>query len=411
MYRFNNVIVISLTSVVIGLMTYTVGFSIEFERVITTIPVSSSVKFPFGIVIDPHGSIVISHDGRAISRIDGDGAAHRISGGASKGFEGDGRPASQAMLFGPGRLAFDRQGNLFVPDIGNHRVRKIAYPSGEITTVAGRGPTGSSEGSFAGDGGAGSEAFLNRPISVAFDPSGAMYIADAGNLRVRKITPGLDGIISGEPDEVIETVAGIGKWGFSRDKKRAVTARITVVDIAIDSVGHLFLADANNNRIRRVDKDTGIITTVVGSGPAGQLAGFSGDRKAAKRARMSSPEGIVFDDEGNLYISDTLNHRVRMVTPGDDRIITGRADEIITTIVGSGTIGTSGGGFEGDGGAALEARLNRPQDVAIDAEGNLIIVDGFNHRLRQVTLKMGRGMPIEAPIQRHGYFSTTKQES
>ena len=151
----------------------------------------------------------------------------------------------------------------------NHRIRKIDYPSGVITTVVGHGPAGRGMGSFGGDGGAGIEAFLNRPISVAFDATGTLYIADAANFRVRKVTPGEDGIITGAPDEMIETVAGIGKRGFTRDKKPAVTARIAAVDVAIDRAGHLFIADGGNNRIRRVDRDTGIITTVVGSGPAG----------------------------------------------------------------------------------------------------------------------------------------------
>ena len=109
---------------------------------------------------------------------------------------------------------------------------------------------------------------------------------------------------------------------------------------------------------------------------------------------MSLPEGMVFDSVGNLYIADTLNHRVRMVTPGFDGLVTGKKDEIITTIAGSGSIGTSVGEFKGDGGPALKARLNRPKDVAIDADGNLVIVDGLNHRLRRVILHP----PVIIPI-------------
>jgi sugar lactone lactonase YvrE len=224
-----------------------------------------------------------------------------------------------------------------------------------------------------------------------------MYIADAANSRIRKVTPGEDGIITGAPDEIIETVAGIGKRGFTRDKKLALTARVGSVDVAIDSADHLLFLDSRANRVRRVDKDTGIITTVVGGGEIGRAAGFSGDGRDAWHSHMSRPEGMVFDSVGNLYIADTLNHRVRMVTPGFDGLITGKADEIITTIAGSGSIGASVGELKGDGGSALKARLNRPKDVAIDADGNLVIADGLNHRLRRVILNPPVIIPISAP--------------
>ena len=396
MHTIQTIIRISLCAAVIGFMAPVMTFAGESQRLITSMHLASSITFPFGIAVNPHGRIIISHDGRAISRIGKNGAIYPVAGGTGQGFEGDGNPASQAVFFGPGRVAFDHDGNLFVPDMGNHRVRKIEYPSGEITTVVGHGSVGRGKGSFGGDGGAGIEAFLNRPISVAFDLAGAMYIADAGNFRIRKVSPGEDGFITGSPDEIIATVAGIGKRGFTGDKKLAVTARITAVDVAIDWAGHLFLADASNNRIRRVDKGTGMITTVVGSGSFGEVAGYSGHGSDAKHARMSSPEGIAFDHSGNLYIADTLNHRVRMVTPGEDKLITGQPGEIITTIVGSGTIGTSGGGFEGDGGPASEARLNRPQDVAVEPDGNLIIVDGLNHMLRRVIMNAQPMIPIDA---------------
>ena len=382
--RFQRVFAISLSVLVAGSISPSLAFPDTLDRLITTIPISSSMQFPFGIVIDPNGEIVISHDGRAISRVDKDGKLHRVAGGTTQGFSGDTGLASQATLFGPGRPSFDNQGNLFIPDMANHRIRKIDYGSGRISTVVGRGPTGRGKGTFGGDGGPGIHAFLNRPISVAFDSTGALYIADAGNFRIRKVTPGDDGVITGDSNELITTVAGIGKRGFTHDKKLAITARIAAVDIAIDSSDHVFMADAMNNRIRRVDSETGIITTVVGTGPVGEIAGYFGHGTAAKHARLSSPEGIAFDQEGNLYIADTLNHRVRVVTPGEDRLITGQSDEIITTIVGSGTIGSSGGGFHGDGGPASQAKINRPQDIAIDADGDITVVDGLNHKLRRV---------------------------
>ncbi len=404
MPTIRSIICISLSIFVIGVVVPFLSFSGGPPPIITTIKTSLSFKFPFGIAVDPNGDIIISHDGRMISRIGRNGEMHPVAGGLVKGFEGDGKPASQALLFGPGRFTFDHQGNLFVPDMGNHRIRKIDYPSGVITTVVGHGPTGRGKGSFGGDGGPGIEAFLNRPISVVFDSTGALYIADAANFRVRKVTPGEDGIITGAPDEIIATLVGIGKRGFSRDKNLAVSARIAAIDLAIDRADQLFLADGGNNRIRRVDKETGIITTVIGSGPIGEVAGYSGNGADAKHARMSSSEGIVFDSSGNLYIADVLNHRVRMVTPGRDGLITGEADEIITTIAGSGTIGIEAGGMEGDEGPALEAKLNRPQDMVLDAKGNLVVVDGLNHRLRRVILHPNVIIPIYAPHDRDVAF-------
>ncbi len=385
MYGIGKNVCIGLVAFVIGSGIPTTGFSDEPERQITTI---ATVGFPYGVLIDPNGDIIVSHDGRAISRIDKSGTLHHVAGGTEQGFKGDGTLASQALLYGPGKSAFDRQGNLFVPDMGNHRVRKIDYQSGVITTVVGHGPTGQGKGSFGGDGGVGLDAFLNQPVSVAFDSAGALYIADGANWRIRKVTPGADGIITGAPDEIINTIAGIGKRGYTRDKKLALTARVRAVDVVIDSADHLFLLDSKANRVRRVDKDTGIITTAVGGGFIGRPAGFSGDGFDGWHAHMSHPEGMVFDSAGNLYIADTLNHRIRMVTPGLDGLITGKnqADEIIMTIAGSGSIGSSVGEFKGDGGSALQARLNRPKGVAIDVDGNLVIADGRNHRLRRVIM-------------------------
>src|SRR5437867_370527 len=220
-------------------------------------------------------------------------------------------------------------------------------PDGIITTVAGSGT-----GGFSGDRGPAVSAQLNFPYSVAVDASGNLFIADTLNHRIRKVTP----------DGIITTVAGSGTGGFSGDRGPAISAQLNSDwRGAVDGSGNLFIADTLNHRIRKVTPD-GIITTVAGSG----TGGFSGDRGPAISAQLNSPYSVAVDASENLFIADTLNHRIRKVTP----------DGIITTVAGSGT-----GGFSGDGGPAISAQLNAAYSVAVDASGNQFIGDTGNVRL------------------------------
>jgi sugar lactone lactonase YvrE len=226
-----------------------------------------------------------------------------------------------------------------------------APPAGTIVTVVGTGQAGS-----AGDGGKATEAQLRFPRGLAFDAAGNLFIAEFGNSQVRKVSA--DGIIS--------TVAGIaGEEGFSGDNGPATQAKLWAPrGITVDGAGHLFIADRDNHRVRKVSPD-GIITTVVGTGKEG----FSGDGGPATEAQLRGPYDVAVDAAGNLLIVEEDSHRVRKVSP----------DGIITTVAGTGKAG-----FSGDAGPAKEARLDSPHGVAVDAAGNLFIADTQNHRVRKV---------------------------
>jgi sugar lactone lactonase YvrE len=230
--------------------------------------------------------------------------------------------------------------------------------TGDINTLAGNGTHG-----YSGDGGAAGSAELNYPWGDAVDSSGNIYIADEENQRIRKITASTG---------VISTVAGDGQEGFSGDGGAATSAALYYpVGVAVDGSGNIYIADCDNERIRKVTASTGVITTVAGTG----TAGYSGDGGAAISAKLDAPEGVTVDANGNIYIADEANQRIRKVTAS-----TG----IITTVAGIGTAG-----YSGDGGAATSAKLNYPQGVAVDANDDIYIADFQNSRIRKVSASTG----------------------
>ena len=242
---------------------------------------------------------------------------------------GDGGSATNASLSNPFGVAVDGGGNMYVADLSNNRIRKVDVATGIITTVAGNGIPG-----FSGDGGSATSASLNFPRGVDVDSSGNIYIADTINNRIRKVTAATG---------IITTVAGNGIFGFSGDGGAATSARLaSPLGVDVDSSGNLYIADSNNNRIRKVTVATGIITTVAGTG----VFGFSGDSGAATSATFRRPTGVAVDSSGNIYIADRENHRIRKVT-----VATG----IITTVAGNGV-----GVFSGDGGLATNASFIFP---------------------------------------------------
>lgn len=267
------------------------------------------------------------------------------------GFSGDGGPATSAQLYHPRALAFDRTGNVYMADTLNQRIRRIDT-AGTITTVAGSGVEG-----FTGDGGPALQAALNQPHGVAVDAAGNLYIADSANHRIRRV----DG------HGVITTVAGNGTPDATGDGGPADAALVKdPKTLATDAEGrNLYIADTGNNRVRRIDLESGIITTVAGV----TRAGAEGDGGPADRALLNSPRGVWPTREGILYIADTDNHRVRKVD----------ADGTITTVAGTGTAG-----FSGDGGPAVQAQLNDPRAVAVDASGNVYIGEELGQRVRRV---------------------------
>jgi sugar lactone lactonase YvrE len=299
-----------------------------------------------GVFASPTGPIGLLFDVRLIATVAGGGTP-------SPSFCGDGGPATSACLFFPIGLAVDANDNLFIGDDFNNRVRRVDAVTGNISTVAGSASVG-----FCGDGGPATSACLNQVVGIATDANGNLFITDYGNNRIRRVDA-VTGIIS--------TVAGSANAGFCGDGGPATTACLSgPVGVKVDANGNLFIADYNNNRIRRVDAVTSIISTVAGSASAG----FCGDGGPATAACLNSPAGLTLDSNGNVFVADRFNHRVRRVDA-----ITG----MITTVGGNGTPG-----FCGDGGPAGSACLNAPSDLAVDGAGNLSIADRGNHRIRRV---------------------------
>ena len=246
-----------------------------------------------------------------------------------------------------------------------------------IDTIAGTGTSGSD-----GDDGAATTARLWSPSGVATDGAGNLYIADSFNHRIRKV----------DAAGLISTVAGSGTSGFSGDSGPARQAQFYLpFSVAADSLGNLYIADSENNRIRRVDAATGIVDTVAGNG----TSGFGGDDGPALQAQLAQPYGVALDSSGNLYIADSDNDRIRKVD----------AAGLISTVAGNGT-----SGFGGDGRAALQAQLDNPVGVATDSLGNLYIADSDNHRIRKVDaagLISTAGGQRDFRLQRRRQFSAS----
>jgi trimeric autotransporter adhesin len=266
------------------------------------------------------------------------------------GFSGDGGPAISAKLYAPAEVAVDGRGNVYIATYQDSRVRRVSA-DGTISTFAGTGQPG-----FAGDGGPATSAKLYAPKGVAVDGQGNVYIADTNNFRVRKVSPG----------GTITTFAGGGKPGFLGDGGPARLATLrNPFGVAVDGQGNVYIADTDNMRVRKVSVG-GTITTIAGTG----VQGSSGDGGPATSALLRFPYGLAVDGQGNVYIADSGNNRVRKVSRGG----------MITTFAGTGA-----NGFSGDGGPATSARLQIPRDVALDGPGNVYITDG-NYRVRKVSV-------------------------
>jgi len=309
-----------------------------------------------GLAVDKQGNIYIAmHDHNIVNRVDKKGMMTRVAGSGESGFDGDGGPAAEAKLKMPAGLALDADGNLYIADRENHRVRRVDG-KGRITTVAGTGTAG-----FSGDGGPAVEASLNLPSGLVFDSRGNLYIADRSNDRVRRVnTKG-----------VIETFAGNGGDGYHGDAGPATEAELSKpFGIAFDDKDNLYIADRGNNRVRKVSPK-GVITTLAGDG--GFF--FMGDNGPAYRASVAGPTGVAADSEGNVYIADRNNNRIRVVD----------SQGMIRTVVGTGQQG-----YNGDSELARDTNLHLPFGVSLDNEGRLLIIDRSHYRIRRVDLAQGK---------------------
>jgi uncharacterized protein (TIGR03437 family) len=328
-------------------------------------PATSAFMEPYGVAVDSAGNLYIADLAfNVVRKVTPSGTISTVAGNAALGggYSGDGGPATSAQLRTPEGLALDSAGNLYVADTYSNRVRKVAA-NGTITTVAGGG---SADFPPYGDGGLATQATLAQPAGVAMDTAGHLYIADYGDLAVRKVA--LDGTITTVAGGIYASIYGVG------DGNPATSASVFPIAVAVDGAGNLFFADATHGRIRKVSTN-GIISTLAGNGSAG----YSGDGGPASSAGLGSPVGVAVDSAGNVYIADTNDDRVRMVSPGGT----------ITTIAGNGSVG-----YSGDNGPATSAQLHWPYGIAVGTGGRIYFADALNGVVRMLTPTASTSTPV-----------------
>lgn len=322
-----------------------------------------------------------------------------IAGSGSSGFSGDGGLATTARLNLPFNITFDKSDNIYIADTYNNSVRKIDSESGIISTVVGTADKKQ-------------VSELKTPTGLTFDNFNNLFIADLANLRIRKVNldtgssitlvgkkseierPNIDSYLGGPfsvvfdkvgnlyvsingdhkvskvdfSTGIVSIIAGTGEMGYSGDGVLAKNSKLnSPTGLALDGKGNLFISDSGNERVRKVDLTTGIISTIAGTG----VNGFLGDGSLAIKSQLSNPIGLAVDDQGDLFIVDRNNNRIRKIN-----ISTG----IISTIAGTGEAG-----FSGDGDLARNALLSNPTGLAFSSDGDLFVVDRGNNRIRRIS--------------------------
>src|SRR5438094_295484 len=385
---------------------------------------SANLPVPTAVATDSAGNIYIAAPGgNRVFAVDGSGKIRVVAGSGVEAFNGNDGPTKNASLdLGvnnlPNGIAVDAKGNIFFVDKFNNQIRSVDTTTGIITTFAGSGPGGYYSGGYSGDGGPATSARLNLPGEIAFDTNGNLFIADSQNGRVRRVDASTG---------IITTFAGSGQSGVSGDGGLATSVDISPVGVAIESSGNLLIADADSKRVRRVNLSTNIVTTVAGNGEFC----LYGDGGPALAASLCAPQGLTADPSGNLLAYDSNNGRIRRINAETGQITTvagggnpadGLGDDapatqatfsgsglaadargnmfiadlsnfrvrrvdaatgIITTVAGSG----GRGGNSGDGGPATLATLAQPQDVVLDRPANLFISTGA--LIRRVDARTG----------------------
>ena len=402
----------------IGWLLFTASASLAQQYVISTIAggapppltgpaLSTPVPVSGAVAVDASGNVYFA-SGNCVLKLDQAGVLSRVAGTNKVGISGDSIPATSAPLAWPAGLTVDRSGNLYIAENAAHRIRKVS-PDGIITTVAGTGTAG-----LSGDGGPAMSAQLNWPVGIAIDGSGNLYIADAANQRVRKVSA--DGTIttltanlqhgegvavdaSGnlyiadyettydgdcECDVPSGRVFRAGPDGTTQLIAGGGTSLETPRGIAVDGAGNVFVSDTAAGRVRKISPD-GTITTAAG----GSTNFYWTPYCPRIGLDLACPVGVATDASGNLYIADTVHNQVKKVPQGGT----------LTAIAGDGTVRT----FSGDGGPATDASLDHPYGVTVDASGNLYIADTDNSRIRKVSSDgiintiAGDGSPIPPP--------------
>jgi sugar lactone lactonase YvrE len=318
---------------------------------------AAQFQFPDGIAVDGSGNVFVTDGicdhtgaiGDTIRKVSPSGVVTTLAGATGVAGSADGTGAA-AQFDNPWGVAVDGGGNLYIGDTGNNTIRMVT-PAGVVTTLAGAKAAGSTDGT-------GAAARFNMPLGVALDGNGNLYVADSGNNTIRKVTPA----------GVVTTFAGTAGKAGSADGTGAAARFNSPVGIAIDGKGNLYVADGDNCTIRKVTP-AGVVTTLAGT--AGTVGNADG---AGAAAQFYLPSGIAVDGSGNLYIADTENYLIRMITPSG----------VVTTLAGTtppgGANGSNGGSADGTGAAA---QFFYPSGIAVDGSGNLYVGDSFNYTIRK----------------------------
>jgi streptogramin lyase len=313
-----------------------------------------------------------------------------VAGSGSKGFGGDGGPATEAQLSDPSGITRGPDGSLYICDTANHRIRKVT-PDGRIATLAGTGEKG-----WSGDGGPATAAKLDEPYEVRLDPAGNVYWVERLSHCVRRLDA---------KTGVVSTVAGTGTAGFSGDGGPASKAELSDPhSIGFDKAGDLYICDVKNHRIRKVDIKTGTISTFAGTGEKA----VPPDGAPIAGSPLSGPRALDFDAEGRLWLA---------LREGNMVLELDLAKGTLSRVAGTGAKG-----FTGDGGPAKEAALNGPKGIAVAPDGRVYVADTENHAVRRIDPRKGTielvagtgergdgaaaaGPPLEVPLARpHGVF-------
>jgi DNA-binding beta-propeller fold protein YncE len=306
---------------------------------------------PYGVTRGPDGALYVCEvDNHIIRRIVPDGIISTVVGTGQRGYSGDGGPALQATLNEPYEVRFDKTANMLWVEMKNHLVRRLDARTRTVSTVAGTGQPG-----FSGDTGPATKAQLNQPHSIQLDANGDLFICDIGNNRIRRVD---------SRTGIITTFAGTGGKAPTPD---GAPIRGTPLNgpraIDFDKNGDLWLALREGNAVYKLDRKAGFIRHVAGTGKQG----FTGNGGPAKEATLSGPKGLSIGPDGNVYLADTESHSIRMID-----VKRGTLELIAGT-------GERGDGPDGD---ALRCRMSRPHGVFVDADGSIIVGDSEAHRVR-----------------------------
>lgn len=326
---------------------------------------SAQLTAPFGVAVDGNGNVYIADRGAAVVRevTASTGVISTVAGNGTIGYSGDGGPATSAQLAAPFDVTVDAAGNVYITDFNNSVVREILASNGFIQTVAGSGTYG-----FSGIGGPATSAQMAWPFGIAVDGNGNLYVADLANYVVWEVlaSNGNMPIFAGN------LIAGNPLPAYSGDGFLSVDAEINQpLGFNLDASGNLLIADSYNDAVRVVSGQNGTIQTVVGNG----TYGYSGDGGPAGNAQLAYPTSVISDAAGDLFIADQDNQAIRVVVAASGNI---------QTIAGNGTAG-----YSGDGGPASSAMLSYPQDLKLDASGNIFFTDSGNNAIREILVSNG----------------------